>query len=498
MVALREGCKVIEGYAMQDSSPAFAISGKVVAWEASVKASFLEYVMRRLNEATYDTGKALVLVARQRLTLAAGEARARVLMDLMDKGDALNTTMRVKAMRSISLLWTLWASVTAMPYTWLPNDKPILQGRVYQWEISSQARMQLLGSVDACMLVAGFQAYSILPGRVLGDGQVPRQEGPLAFGTGEDGQPAGQGMMRNDVLQRAWSSATGRLMSVQSPQFSTPYTQPAQPVQRQHQQRHASVRIQSPALREAAADPMETGSAATDGRPATPVYSYTSADEAETNEGNEQGSLHEGEWVPFMHPKVSNYFVGKHFASVARHAPVAWDDCMWLLLLQERSANESECNQQPQQQPLADERTINNPSDTRASFSTYDFLDVEINRLARLRSTGDREGGHPQGMTGGGGSGIPGGVEEGCLSTGDTAFGLLEKEFLVMKPFLMYNAVVAANIGRMNLYYMQEQCVEYLNDMAERTGLYPHPSAPCASNHADATTSNKNRKRKLF
>jgi hypothetical protein len=103
----------------------------------------------------------------------------------------------------------------------------------------------------------------------------------------------------------------------------------------------------------------------------------------------------------FLHPRVPRYFTGKHFSNVGNHGPVAWDDCISLLLLQESG-----------------EGTAPTPS------------------------------------------------------TGATAFVQLEKEFRLMKPFLMYSAVFAAKLARMNLHYTRALWSELFSDLGRRSGLY--------------------------
>jgi hypothetical protein len=67
MAALHQGCKAIEKFAKQDNPPHSNIAGQLMTLEAAVKACFVEFVMRRLNQVTYDTGKELVHAARQKL-----------------------------------------------------------------------------------------------------------------------------------------------------------------------------------------------------------------------------------------------------------------------------------------------------------------------------------------------------------------------------------------------------------------------------------------------
>jgi hypothetical protein len=378
-----------------------------------------------------------------------------------------------------------------------------MKDRVYQWEISSHARDQIMGGdSDACMLVAGFHAYSLLPGRIVGDGRMGSRSALAMDGAQSSGQ--------HGRALAPWSSLSGSLMSLQSGNFATPWAQPVSAEANDEGSVQAGPSQDATSGTGAAAGRSNSDEGTAD------AYARLDSGDGFSSSGavNEYEYAQEGirgssERVPFAHPSVSSYFTGKHFGSVARHGPVAWDDCMWLLLLQERSvtrqrnSSSDEEEGQPRVAPVAQDPS--SATSARGATCIYDFFDREMDRLASLHASrlGGRSALGDEARMDGTGAGEQKG----------TAFGIFENEFVLMKPFLMYNAVVAANMGRMNLYYMQEQCTEYMNDVAVRTGLYPHLAergrahadgekrSSADSDHGDGEggdASTRKRRRKLF
>ena len=113
--------------------------------------------------------------------------------------------------------------------------------------------------------------------------------------------------------------------------------------------------------------------------------------------------------MPFV-----SYYQSKHFSQVGSHAHNAWDDCFWLLMLQER------------------ENTTHPERDENSQLpNIFDYVhDVNGN----------------------------------C-----TAFSYLEKEFRLMKPFLLYSAVFAGNMAVSNMCYLEGAVSEFVDDI--RSGI---------------------------
>ena len=116
--------------------------------------------------------------------------------------------------------------------------------------------------------------------------------------------------------------------------------------------------------------------------------------------------------------EVPLYYRSRHFMRASDHSYTAWDDCMWLLMLQETSRGSEDC--------------------------------CECN-------------------------------EDGNRDT--TAFGLFERELLLMKPFLMFCGVFAGMIATTNKSYMDVEYSEMIRGIAEGAGFRFVSSAGLGGKH---------------
>jgi hypothetical protein len=287
-------------------------------------------------------------------------------------------------MRSISMLWTLWTTVAVMPYTWLSVHKPLFTGADYEWEISSDARQRLLGP-DASMLVAGFQAYCMLPGRVVGSMHCSDQDDQTQ-------RSARYGTYDSSATSNRQSTSTGRAN---------------EPTGNVRNIREESTRSFSPS----------------------------------------------------NFPDVPQYYNTRHFKRVGNHAPVAWDDCMWLLMLQER---ESSMNAKPggnsQSSHLAHHGNV-------VEGMIEEVLETYRKETIETPSSKEKEdsksASQPQ-------------AASSQPNVQNTAFGYFENEFMLMKPFLMYNAVYAGSIAVSNVCYMDTPNAHFMHNVIQSTGLCKH------------------------
>jgi hypothetical protein len=256
-------------------------------------------------------------------------------------------------MRSVSLLWALWTTVSCMPYTWLPQYKKMTNHPPYDWEVSSSARHSLLGN-EASMLVAAFQAYCLLPGRTVG-------------ASNEDGGD---------------EDADGSVKRVR---------------RRRHRLAFDPL---PPSLSQAHASATDEERGASEQQPGA-----SDDDDDDGAGGVGDGDVEAVSFVPLSFPQ---YYCTRHFKRLPKHAPSAWDDCMWLLSLQE---GESEA-------AAAQDASDNSP---------------------------------------------------GTLFT---AFRQFENEIILLKPFLMYCGVFASSISTTNICYMKGVCNEFTKAVASRSGMF--------------------------
>jgi hypothetical protein len=313
-----------------------------------------------------------------------------------------------------------------MPRAWLPPYKPFTNFKVHDWELSSSVRQSLLGNRDACMLVTGLVAYSMLPGRTAG---IERDS---VGGTQVGSVQASMGNEHPSVsLQHAPQEAMRDAVEV-----------PAQIPAEQNEDGRLS----------------DTATSV--------IFGETHLDGA-------------NEFEPLPYP---DYFTTRHFRRMPRHAPGAWDDCMWLLRLQEGEVQQRQ--EQQQQQPR--HATAPPAAAAAAAVASTDqrteVLDkgiMEILNMFACPSCRAQPGGKACGRP----------CSEcarmaSCASPSssvddpddddgqNTAFAEFETELILLKPFLMYGAVFASSISTTNMYYMEDVLRVVLEDVAVRSGFF--------------------------
>lgn len=116
--------------------------------------------------------------------------------------------------------------------------------------------------------------------------------------------------------------------------------------------------------------------------------------------------------------EVPAYYRNRHFLRIGSHAYNAWDDCMWLLMLQE-----------PAPLPAAGEDTASSAVQRVVQF----FQQMD----------GDHS----------------------------TAFRLFERELLLMKPFLMFCGVYAGMMALNNKSYVEMESNELIKDIGLSAGF---------------------------
>jgi hypothetical protein len=442
--------------------------------------------MRSINYSAYEKCKSLVEDAKKNLIKVAGPTNAKILIDLsnqvednvhgpmfkkvcpcvyqnvcissvvyvirkcfycifLSKGTHTYThthktthilshkhsTFASQAIRSITLLWTLWSSVVGMPRVWLPPYKPFTNFKVHDWELSSSVRQSLLGNSDACMLVTGLVAYSMLPGRTAG-------------------------------IERGSVSSTqlGSIRVIDNDQGSVSLQQHAP-----QQDMHAQVQVPAQIPGEQHEEEGEGGRLSDTASIA--IFGETHSDEA-------------NEFEPLPYP---NYFTSRHFRRLPRHAPGAWDDCMWLLRLQEGEV------QQQQQQPTNRHATVppaaastgKGAADAAASTDQRtEVLDNGISEILNMfacpscrAQPGGKACGRPCSECARMASCTSPRMDGPDDDNGqNTAFAEFETELILLKPFLMYGAVFASSITTTNMYYMEDVLRVVLEDVAVRSGFF--------------------------
>lgn len=131
---------------------------------------------------------------------------------------------------------------------------------------------------------------------------------------------------------------------------------------------------------------------------------------------------------PGQSPRNSAYYNSSHFSRVPNHRVEAWEDCKWLLTLQEPDAKaEQQQEQQQQRHRLAD------------PFLNRAHIDLRCDEVMERPSKNRRVTRPP--------------VAE-SESAHSTAFGEYAKEFNILKPFLLYMAVPASAISMVNACYL--------------------------------------------
>lgn len=119
---------------------------------------------------------------------------------------------------------TLWTSVAIMPYRWIPpytdpRDTTATQLPTFEYESSDSVRRRLLGP-DTAVLVAVYQAYSLLPNRMLGVGRPEQKEPSAAAAEMPEEEVPAEGQMQQQLLGTAGgrAGAEGQIGSSPPPQ----------------------------------------------------------------------------------------------------------------------------------------------------------------------------------------------------------------------------------------------------------------------------------------
>lgn len=303
-----------------------------------------------------------------------------------------------------------------MPCSWIPPyNTPPWDSRSYEWEVSGIVRSKLLGP-SMSMLVAAYQAYLLLPHRIIGC--MP--SGPPQYTITATLVVSGMGA-EGHAMQLSLASANAN-----SDQAVTP---PVIPGGVQQHQQQAEENVHATQIAEQN-EPAQNASATN-----AHFTQATSVASAALEEGLRD--------VPL-------YYSSKHFLRVGAHAYSTWDDCMWLLLLQEPA-------------PL--------PSNPR-----------EDNPAASLHSEGGNDESSSSSVIRGIINFLRGGAREyrpGCCmqeppvseESHGTAFRDFEKELLLMKPFLMYVGVFAGMMAVNNKSYAEAECSQLIHDLALDAGF---------------------------
>lgn len=149
-----------------------------------------------------------------------------------------------------------------------------------------------------------------------------------------------------------------------------------------------------------------------------------------TNQNHVEGSSHDAN--DNSDDGLDWYYRSSHFTRVSVHGAKAWEDCMWLLTLQE-----------PCVVKVGDQKHVAVPWSGRASVDlrcdeTMDdsFINSRPSKSRRVSAPIDDED------------------ETHCPPGCSTAFREYAKEFSILKPFLMYVAVPASGMGMVNASYL--------------------------------------------
>ncbi len=312
-------------------------------------------------------------------------------------------------MNSIAMMWALWTSVAVMPFAWIPPYRTRHEEEGQQWETCSPLREKLLGS-EASTLLACFQGYCMLPGRQIG--------------------------------------TCCKAVPV------TPFSQPESEDEEGNSEEEGEENVQESEL-------MIQINVSTESNISRTSYAID----------NRRTGSRTGASVAL--PDVDWYYHSAHFSRVSGHGLQAWEDCMWLLRLQEEEPDNEKtrgrngASEQQQQQggnnnntpPRAFEfqfhrRDRASGSNSSSSFITARTLSNFLRNTSLLNDEDEQNG--EEGQRGGARRITCGGERRSgdSNSVNTTAFSEYAREFNILKPFLMYLAVPAASISMVNAIYM--------------------------------------------
>ena len=331
-------------------------------------------------------------------------------------------------MNSIAMVWALWTSVSVTPFTWIPPFRAASNGndagaRSAAWEVSSSLRERFLGN-EAATLVAAFQAYCMLPGRQIG-GMC------RAVSDGEDEDNAAA------LSPPRPASAEMGILPPQSGSASAA---------------DAAAGGQNSEIREGNGDEDENGE-----------EDFLVHVNLHISPNTSQQSLlfrpAQDSRVMDLPQGVDRYYHSAHFARFSPHCVQAWQDCMWLLTLQEPEAESPATTMNRDGQCPSKHHLLN---------ASSGFITAKI--LSRLMQDNPFSSGMQKEDDGEGGSigeqqtehmgSAPGVVNK---TPNSTAFAEYSKEFSILKPFLLYLAVPASAIAMVNASYLNIQEMEILS-----------------------------------
>ena len=313
-------------------------------------------------------------------------------MCVAQASDASFFAWKTKASNSICMLWAMWTGVAVMPFTWIPPyNSSLSDNRSYDWEVSSTLRRRLLGP-SASTLVTAYQVRRLFACEVgahaLSYCQYPMQAYLI---------------LPNRVA--------GCMHPVPDTMMEDLYDWEA--VENAHDGSEASSSSLS-----------SSSSSSTAHHPSFHAFAGFAIDRPVAAAGNSNNN-------PLL--DVPEYYSSRHFLRVGSHAYQAWDDCMWLLMLQEPDIPPSSLGHAASAEPAGSSA----PSTVR---NVVDFI----------LQLGD------------------GSTEEGGRST---CFRLFEKELLLMKPFLMFCGVYAGLMGMNNRSYLEEENNDLVKEFAQLSGF---------------------------
>lgn len=413
IVSIRRCARLIEEFASQDA--AAAAQGSAHGYEGTMecagKSVLVEYAMRRLNGAVFGVNLDLMERARNDLFLVVGHERGTHLIGELQRthayaDDAQEREYRA-VLRSIALLWAAWTAAVATPGTWLPAEtlcnafsEASDEARQHAEEKAAAApwcnghyeqRRATLGT-RACMLVTTLAAYACLPGRPLPGASFL-----------EDGARESLHLMESDTSSRVRRAIITEQQQQSPPRAHLAISHHSRPSVNILDSRFVTAsqehrrRIQEP-----------LGHSEEDEERVPSSLSPSSSEEEEEEEEEE------GSDAAFpVYPTVAPYYKTRHFQRVGTHTSVAWDDCMWMMLMQEEALPEAQ------------------------------------------RST---------------------------------RFVEYEREFVMLKPFLLFGAVFASGMARTGVLYNDEANAEFLRSVVQQQQQPLSCSSECQQQAAAAAS----------
>jgi hypothetical protein len=405
VVGIRRCARLIEEFASQDALAAAdgSAHGYEGAMECAGKSVLVEYAVRRLNTEVFGVNKHLMKHAQNELFLVVGHERGtRLACELA--GELDDHEYRT-VLRSIALLWAAWTAAVATPGTWLPAEtlfNSFTDGGVTPasheptsasaeeaqhsapapWCNGHYEQRRVHLGTRACMLVTTLAAYACLPGRPLPGASFL-----------EDGARESLHLLECDVSSRLRRA----VVMEQSPPSRPRHSGAAalgnaslvhQGSMRAHHRAFSSLPPSSYSI-EAREHGGEQGRV--EGGEEEQQEEEEEEDEQEEEEEDEQANGSEAAFP--VYPPVAPYYKTRHFQRIGTHTSVAWDDCMWMMLMQEEALPEAK-----------------------------------------------RE----------------------------TCFVEYEREFVMLKPFLVFAAVFASGLARTGVLYNDEANADFLRSVVQQ------------------------------